>query len=506
MLAETARRGLLAARAGSLELKYDGFRAARGARGRQARLLYRRGIDATRDVSRARARASRRCPSTAACSTARSWCSTTRRGRASACSSSARSCTRAPDIERAAVELPATLFVFDLLGFEGFDLRPLPLVGAQGAAAAAPARAPGRCASPTTSRSDGEALVREARASSGSRASSARSADSPYRGGRSADWLKVRLDRAGDFAVVGYTRPKGARAGLRRAAPGGARGRRPVYAGRVGTGFTREAARRRPRARSAQRSRPKPPLRGPAADGTRPRLGRAASSSCEVRYKEWTDEGLLRQPVFLRLRDDKRVEECVREERGASRGRRGRPQPRRPPTRRAAARERGRPVLQPRQGLLARRGLHQGRPHRLLPRDRAVAAALPARPAGRAHPLPRRHRRQVVLPEGRARRSRPAGCAPSASGASTPSARSTTSSATTSRRCSTSPTSARSRCTSGRAASRARAARLVHPRPRSQGRAVRARGRARAARSTRCATRSGCRASSRPAARPGCTC
>src|SRR5213079_2211380 len=32
----------------------------------------------------------------------------------------------------------------------------------------------------------------------------------------------------------------------------------------------------------------------------------------EVRYKEWTDEGLLRQPVFLRFRDDKKPEECVK--------------------------------------------------------------------------------------------------------------------------------------------------------------------------------------------------
>jgi bifunctional non-homologous end joining protein LigD len=32
---------------------------------------------------------------------------------------------------------------------------------------------------------------------------------------------------------------------------------------------------------------------------------------CEVRYKEWTLGGHLRQPVFLRLRDDKRVEECL---------------------------------------------------------------------------------------------------------------------------------------------------------------------------------------------------
>jgi ATP-dependent DNA ligase len=31
----------------------------------------------------------------------------------------------------------------------------------------------------------------------------------------------------------------------------------------------------------------------------------------EVRYLTWTAEGLLRQPVFLRLRDDKPLEECV---------------------------------------------------------------------------------------------------------------------------------------------------------------------------------------------------
>src|SRR5205814_520460 len=31
----------------------------------------------------------------------------------------------------------------------------------------------------------------------------------------------------------------------------------------------------------------------------------------EVRYKEVTGDGLLRQPVFLRFRDDKRPEECV---------------------------------------------------------------------------------------------------------------------------------------------------------------------------------------------------
>ena len=34
---------------------------------------------------------------------------------------------------------------------------------------------------------------------------------------------------------------------------------------------------------------------------------------CEVEYTEWTEDGLLRQPVFLRFREDKRPEECVRQ-------------------------------------------------------------------------------------------------------------------------------------------------------------------------------------------------
>jgi bifunctional non-homologous end joining protein LigD len=57
--------------------------------------------------------------------------------------------------------------------------------------------------------------------------------------------------------------------------------------------------------------RPDPPCGGPipkekGITWTEPRL------VCEVEFTEWTEEGLLRQPVFLRFRDDKKPEECVR--------------------------------------------------------------------------------------------------------------------------------------------------------------------------------------------------
>jgi len=32
-----------------------------------------------------------------------------------------------------------------------------------------------------------------------------------------------------------------------------------------------------------------------------------------VKFKEWTEEGLLRQPVFVRFRDDKAPEDCARQ-------------------------------------------------------------------------------------------------------------------------------------------------------------------------------------------------
>lgn len=34
---------------------------------------------------------------------------------------------------------------------------------------------------------------------------------------------------------------------------------------------------------------------------------------CEVMFHGWTDDGIMRQPVFLRLREDKAPREVVRE-------------------------------------------------------------------------------------------------------------------------------------------------------------------------------------------------
>ena len=226
--------------------------------------------------------------------------------------------SRRPDVERAAVDLPAVFFVFDLLAFEGRDLRGLPLVERKRLLAdALPAAGPVRYADHVEERG---AELYEAVRARGLEGLLAKKADSPYRGGRSPAWLKVRADRTAELAVVGTTAPEGSRGGFGALHLAWRAGARWVYAGRVGSGFTEAdlveiAARLEPTLREPP-GEPPPDLE-PAPGGEIPRGEEHAwvepSLVVEVRYKEVTEVGQLRQPVFLRLREDRRPEDCVLE-------------------------------------------------------------------------------------------------------------------------------------------------------------------------------------------------
>jgi bifunctional non-homologous end joining protein LigD len=84
-----------------------------------------------------------------------------------------------------------------------------------------------------------------------------------------------------------------------------------VYAGSVGSGLG-ERQLEDLHARLAGRARPTPPCGGPVPRG-RGHTWVEPEIVVEVRYRECTADGLLRQPVFVRVRDDKRPEEAVRE-------------------------------------------------------------------------------------------------------------------------------------------------------------------------------------------------
>src|SRR2546426_1120657 len=215
--------------------------------------------------------------------------------------------SRALEVRRAAVETPAVLYVFDLLAFDGYDVRPLPLKRRKALLEQIVPRV-GPIKYLSHFEKDGEALYEQV-VKMGLEGIVAKKADAPYRSSRSPNWLKIRADRADDFVVVGFTRPKGSRSGFGALDLGAYRDGKLVYAGRVGSGFT-AAQLEDVSAALEQGIRAEPAFAGPAPQDpghtwVEPTL------VAEVRYKEWTDEGLLRQPVFVRFRDDKPATECV---------------------------------------------------------------------------------------------------------------------------------------------------------------------------------------------------
>ena len=144
----------------------------------------------------------------------------------------------------------------------------------------------------------------------------AKRADSRYRAGRrSGDWLKLKMRRTQEVVIAGYTRGEGRRAAFGALVVGvhDAGGLR--WAGNVGTGFSDSEIER-------LRALLKPLERADSPFADVPRMPRVRSSRvvwvdpslvAEVEFAEWTHEGRLRAPSYLRLREDKMPVEARKE-------------------------------------------------------------------------------------------------------------------------------------------------------------------------------------------------
>jgi bifunctional non-homologous end joining protein LigD len=278
------------------ELKYDGFRMLAAKEANQPRLRFRSGTDVTL-----------RFPEVAAAVGALPGADLVLDGELVVMTEDGRPdfqrlqkrflLRNAVDIGVAARASPASLFAFDLLASDGLDLRGVPL--RERKAALAEVLDGTGVGLVEHVEEEGEALYREV-ARRGLEGLVAKRALSTYAGGRSRHWRKFPVQRTSEFVIVGFTVPGlGRQGGLHLAS---ARGRRLVYAGRVGTGFEAGAL---GAARELLGRRPVevPPCAGAPRSGAHtwvePRV------VCEVRFLERTDEGLLRHPVFVRFRPDK---------------------------------------------------------------------------------------------------------------------------------------------------------------------------------------------------------
>ena len=217
--------------------------------------------------------------------------------------------SRPADIERARALVPVSAVFFDALSLDGRDLRALPLAERKACLAlVVPPRGVIRYGEHVER--DGEAFYdavceQELEGVVGKRARS------PYTGGRSRDWLKVKCVKRQPFVIGGYTDPQGSRGYFGALHLGVYENGRLMYVSKVGTGFD-EGTLRVLWDKLAPLRRASTPFdegapRGRGHHWVEPRL------VAEVRFSDWTDDGGIRHPAFLGLREDKRPEDCRRD-------------------------------------------------------------------------------------------------------------------------------------------------------------------------------------------------
>jgi len=202
------------------------------------------------------------------------------------------------------------LYVFDVMWLDGYDVRPLPLRERKRLLRDALAfEDPIRL---TTYRNEhGEAMFAEA-CRKGWEGVIAKRADSPYTERRSRDWLKFKCDKGQELVIGGFTEPKGSRIEFGALLLGYHRDGALEYAGKVGTGFDRPllrslGAQLRELRRDASPFADPRSVRERGVTWVEPRL------VAQIGFTEWTEDGRLRHPRFLGLREDKAAAEVVRE-------------------------------------------------------------------------------------------------------------------------------------------------------------------------------------------------
>jgi bifunctional non-homologous end joining protein LigD len=133
-------------------------------------------------------------------------------------------------------------------------------------------------------------------------------------GRRSREWLKIKTRLTQEAVIAGFTQPRGARKYLGTLVLGVFEGRELVYIGHSGGGFGMKYLKEL-RERFGPLIRKNCPFRVTPQTNS-PVTWLKPELVCEVAFSGWTADGIMRQPVFFRLREDKTAREAVREKAG----------------------------------------------------------------------------------------------------------------------------------------------------------------------------------------------
>jgi bifunctional non-homologous end joining protein LigD len=209
-----------------------------------------------------------------------------------------------------------TYALFDLLHIDGVDVANAPLSERKALLQELLEGHPGRLAFSSHITGDGEAAYQLAGERHFEGIISKR-VDRAYHGGRSDDWKKTKRLASDEFAVVGYTAPKGSRTGfgsLLLAKPDPDHGW--LYVGRVGSGFSDVLIKKVTRLIGTAGGK-KPTAYVPTTDtDLRTATWFEPRFVVEVFYRGIGRQQLLRQPSLKTVRQDKGIADLADSDRG----------------------------------------------------------------------------------------------------------------------------------------------------------------------------------------------
>ncbi|EWC40857.1 DNA ligase D [Stutzerimonas stutzeri] len=139
-------------------------------------------------------------------------------------------------------------------------------------------------------------------------------AGSTYSSRRSSSWVKIKCSNRQEFIIVGYTQPKGTRAGFGALLLGLHDEAGTLrYAGKVGTGFNHATLQSLHKQLKQLESDHSPLAKAPPAADARGAQWLRPELMCEVGYAEMTRQGVVRHSVFHGLRSDKPAQAITHE-------------------------------------------------------------------------------------------------------------------------------------------------------------------------------------------------
>src|SRR5215469_5725088 len=295
------------------ELKFDGYRALAFKAGKEARL-----------ISRNRRNFDTHYPQLIDALTSLTARQATIDGEITALDNEGKSSFQLLQSYGKAKQTPIVYYAFDLLFFDGTDLRSRPLIERRKQLATLLKKAPPNIRYSEELRGTKEELLQVAHQFQ-LEGLIAKRPDSLYEAGRpSGAWVKVKITQQQEFVIGGYTPPEGSRKYFGALLVGYQGPYGLLFAGRVGTGFSEKALETLYSGLQKITRTTCPFVNLPEKTPGRWRQGitLAVMKRCawvepvlvaQIKFTEWTSDDQLRQPVFLELRTDKQAKDIVRE-------------------------------------------------------------------------------------------------------------------------------------------------------------------------------------------------